>query len=168
NDQRSMLLSAARSVLFNCVLGARVAQGSLDSALQGEAWMLDGSRSVFGPEPWSEALAERLARFDIHPSGPLWGVGDLRSADQAAALEQGALSDPQSEALRQGLEAAGLKQERRALRLRPQGLDYRWLEAQTLQLEFALPPGCYATAVLWELGDVTDAGRFNVGMRADA
>lgn len=168
NDQRSMLLSAARSVLFNRVLGARVAQGSWDSALQGEAWMLDGSRSVFGPEPWSEALAERLARFDIHPSGPLWGVGALRSTDQAAALEQGALSDPQSEALRQGLEAAGLKQERRALRLRPQGLDYRWLEAQTLQLEFALPPGCYATAVLWELGDVTDAGRFNVGMRADA
>ncbi|TWR20315.1 tRNA pseudouridine(13) synthase TruD [Xanthomonas vasicola] len=91
----------------------------------------------------------------------------LRSTDQAATVEQGALSDPQSEALRQGLEAAGLKQERRALRLRPQGLDYRWLEAQTLQLEFALPPGCYATAVLWELGEVTDAGRFNVGVRSD-
>ncbi len=168
NDQRSMLLSAARSALFNRVLGARVAQGSWDSPLQGEAWMLDGSRSVFGPEPWSEALAERLARFDIHPSGPLWAAGELRSADQAAVVEQGALSDPLSTALRQGLEAAGLKQERRALRLRPQGLDYRWLEAQTLQLEFALPPGCYATAVLWELGGITDAGRFNDGVRADA
>ncbi len=78
------------------------------------------------------------------------------------------MSDPLSTALRQGLEAAGLKQERRALRLCPQGLEYRWLEAQTLQLEFALPPGCYATAVLWELGDITDAGRFNDGVRADA
>lgn len=168
NDQRSILLSAARSSLFNRVLGARVEQGNWDIGLDGEAWMLDGSRSVFGPEPWSEVLAERLARFDIHPSGPLWGAGELRSTGQAAAVEQGALSDPQSEVLRQGLEAAGLKQERRALRLRPQGLDYRWPEAQTLQVEFALPPGCYATAVLWELGEVGDAGRAAPQLRTDA
>lgn len=168
NDQRSILLSAARSSLFNRVLGARVEQGNWDIGLDGEAWMLDGSRSVFGPEPWSEVLAERLARFDIHPSGPLWGVGELRSTGRAAAVEQGALSDPQSEVLRQGLEAAGLKQERRALRLRPQGLDYRWPEAQTLQVEFALPPGCYATAVLWELGEVSDAGRAAPQLRTDA
>lgn len=167
NDQRSILLSAARSSLFNRVLGARVEQGNWDIGLDGEAWMLDGSRSVFGPEPWSEVLAERLARFDIHPSGPLWGAGELRSTGQAAAVEQGALSDPQSEILRQGLEAAGLKQERRALRLRPQGLDYSWPEAQTLQVEFALPPGCYATAVLWELGEVSDAGRAVPQLRTD-
>lgn len=167
NDQRSILLSAARSSLFNRVLAARVEQGSWDAALDGEAWMLDGSRSVFGPEPWSEVLAERLARFDIHPSGPLWGAGELRCTDQAAAVEQGALSDPQSDVLRQGLEAAGLKQERRALRLRPQGLGYRWLQDQALQVEFALPPGCYATAVLWELGDVGDAGRPALATRVD-
>ncbi len=167
NDQRSILLSAARSSLFNRVLSARVEQGSWDAALDGEAWMLDGSRSVFGPEPWSEVLAERLARFDIHPSGPLWGVGELRPTAQAAAVEQGALADSQSEALRQGLEAAELKQERRALRLRPQELQYRWLDEQTLQVEFALPPGCYATAVLWELGEVSDAGRAAATSRSD-
>ncbi|MFA0922428.1 tRNA pseudouridine(13) synthase TruD [Xanthomonas fragariae] len=167
NDQRSMLLSAARSSLFNRVLSARVEQGSWDAALEGEVWMLDGSRSVFGPEPWSEALAERLARFDIHPSGPLWGAGEMRSTDQAAAVEQGALANPQSEALRQGLEAAGLKHERRALRLRPQCMDYCWLDAQSLQIEFSLPPGCYATAVLWELGEVSDTGRFNANMRSE-
>ncbi|SOT98031.1 tRNA pseudouridine synthase D [Xanthomonas arboricola pv. fragariae] len=168
NDQRSMLLSAARSALFNRVLTARVEQGNWDTALDGEAWMLDGSRSVFGPEPFTDVLAERLARFDIHPSGPLWGAGELRSTAQAAAVEQGALSDPQSEVLRQGLEAAGLKQERRALRLRPRQLEYRWLDADSLQIEFALPPGCYATAVLWELGEVSDAGRLNAGLRSDA
>ncbi|WP_434989973.1 tRNA pseudouridine(13) synthase TruD [Xanthomonas melonis] len=159
NDQRSILLSAARSALFNRVLAARVQQGSWDSALEGEAWMLDGSRSVFGPESWSEVLAERLARFDIHPSGPLWGAGEPRPTGHAAALEQGALSDPQSQALRQGLEAAGLKQERRALRLRPHNLVHAWHDPHTLRVEFALPPGCYATAVLWELGEVTDAAQ---------
>ena len=158
-DQRSMLLSAARSALFNRVLAARVAQGNWDTALDGEVWMLDGSRSVFGPEPMSEALAERLARFDIHPSAPLWGAGELRSSGAALALEQAALADEQALALRAGLEQAGLKQERRALRLRPALMQHAWLADDVLELSFALPPGCYATAVLHELGTVADATR---------
>lgn len=156
-DQRSLLLSAARSALFNRVLAARVEQGSWDRPLDGEVWMLDGSRSVFGPEPWSDALEERLARFDIHPSGPLWGAGELRSRDAAQQLELDAISDEESLALRTGLEAEGLKHERRALRLRPALLQHQWLDAAVLELSFALPPGCYATAVLHELGPVTDA-----------
>ncbi|MBD9537183.1 tRNA pseudouridine(13) synthase TruD [Stenotrophomonas sp. STM01] len=158
-DQRSMLLSAARSALFNRVLAARVEQGNWGTPLDGEVWMLDGSRSVFGPEPMSDVLAERLARFDIHPSAPLWGVGELRSADAARALEEQALSDDQALALRAGLEEAGLKQERRALRLRPALMQHQWLATDVLELSFALPPGCYATAVLHELGQTNDASR---------
>ena len=156
-EERAMLLSAARSELFNRVLDARVAAGSWDAALEGEVWMLDGSRSVFGPEPMSDVLAERLARFDIHPSGPLWGAGELRSSGQALALEQAALADEQALALRAGLEQADLKQERRALRLRPALMQHAWLQDDALELSFALPPGCYATAVLHELGTVADA-----------
>ncbi|WP_269790721.1 tRNA pseudouridine(13) synthase TruD [Stenotrophomonas sp. Iso1] len=158
-DQRSMLLSAARSALFNRVLAARVEQGNWDTPLDGEVWMLDGSRSVFGPEPMSDVLAERLARFDIHPSAPLWGVGELRSTGAARALEDQALSDEQAIALRAGLEQAELKQERRSLRLRPALMQHAWLDAQTLEISFALPSGCYATAVLHELGEVVDASR---------
>ncbi len=158
-DQRSMLLSAARSALFNRVLAARVEQGNWDRPLEGEVWMLDGSRSVFGPEPMSEVLAERLARFDIHPSGPLWGVGEVRSTGEALALESAALADEQALALRAGLEGAGLKQERRSLRLRPELLQHQWLQPDVLEISFALPPGCYATAVLHELGTITDASQ---------
>ncbi|WP_447592915.1 tRNA pseudouridine(13) synthase TruD [Stenotrophomonas rhizophila] len=158
-DQRSLLLSAARSALFNQVLAERVAQGNWDAPLDGEVWMLDGSRSVFGPEPFTDLLADRLARFDIHPSGPLWGEGELRSSEAAAALELAAVSDEQSLALRAGLEGARLKQERRALRLRPAMLQHQWLQPEVLELSFALPPGCYATAVLHELGQVEDASQ---------
>lgn len=158
-EQRSMLLSAARSALFNQVLALRVSQDCWDRPLDGEVWMLDGSRSVFGPEPMNEVLAGRLARFDIHPSGPLWGVGELRSSGQALALESAALADGQALALRAGLEAAGLKQERRPLRLRPALLQHQWLQPDVLEISFALPPGCYATAVLHELGRVTDASQ---------
>ncbi len=163
-EQRGLLLSAARSALFNRVLAARVADGSWDAAgagntetgdaLDGEVWMLDGSRSVFGPEPFNDTLAQRLARFDIHPSGPLWGRGELRSTGAVKALEQGALADDASDRLRTGLEAAGLKQERRSLRLRPTDLGWQWQADDVIELTFSLPPGTYATVVLAELGAI--------------
>ncbi len=156
-EERSMLLSAARSELFNRVLDARVADATWNAALEGEVWMLAGSRSVFGPEPMTTDLQARLENFDIHPSGPLWGEGILRSACEAAACELRALIGDSAIRLRNGLENAGLKQERRALRLQPDALEWQWPSADTLVLAFALSPGCYATTVLRELGEITDA-----------
>ncbi|HEY5971074.1 MAG TPA: tRNA pseudouridine(13) synthase TruD [Pseudoxanthomonas sp.] len=155
-DQRSILLSAARSELFNRVLAARVRDASWDTGVEGEVWALAGSRSVFGPEPWSDALADRLAKFDIHTSAPLWGIGELRSTGKCAEIERAALAGEEAIALRAGLEQAGLKQERRALRLVPEGLSGEWLDNSALRLSFALPPGSYATALLQELGETTD------------
>ena len=156
-EERSMLLSAARSELFNRVLAARVEAGTWNSALDGEVWMLDGSRSVFGPEALTDESQARLDAFDIHPTGPLWGEGELRSDGIAREVELGALEGDTASRLRTGLERAGLKQERRALRLQPSELRWQWLDDAALELRFALPPGCYATTVLRELGDITDA-----------
>ncbi|WP_340648784.1 tRNA pseudouridine(13) synthase TruD [Pseudoxanthomonas winnipegensis] len=158
-EQRSLLLSAARSELFNRVLTARVLDGSWERGLDGEVWMLAGSRSVFGPEPWSAALAERLAAFDIHPSGPLWGEGAPRVEGACATLEAQVLGEGDGPALRAGLEAARLKQERRALRQRADDLQWNWHDADTLELRFGLAPGSYATALLHELGAVREANR---------
>lgn len=157
--QRSLLLSAARSELFNRVLAMRVGYDCWDRGRDGEVWMLDGSRSVFGPEPWNETLAGRLAAFDIHPSAPLWGRGELRSTGVMRELELAALDGVESRALRAGLEAAGLKQERRTIRLRPQRMSWDWPGPGSLSLRFVLPPGAYATTVLAEIGELTDAGR---------
>ena len=151
-EQRSILLSAARSALFNAVLAARVARGDWSSGADGDVWMLDGTHSVFGPTDLDETLRERVRAQDVHPTGPMWGLGELRSSGAIRALEQettNAFAD-----LRVGLEAAGLKQERRALRMRVPGLEWRWLGGDALQLSFELAPGSYATEVLAELGDV--------------
>lgn len=156
-EERSVLLSAARSALFNRVLAERVRRGCWDAPLDGEVWALAGSRSVFGPQPFDDALAQRLAAFDIHPSGPLWGRGELRTRAAAAELERRVLADDQAAALRDGLERAGLEQERRALRLVPGRLQWQWVGDDALELAFELPPGTYATAVLAELGDVQAA-----------
>jgi tRNA pseudouridine13 synthase len=156
-EERTLLLSAARSELFNRVLAARVEAGSWDAALDGEVWMLDGSRSVFGPEAFTAELQARLEAFDIHPTGPLWGEGELRSAGAAREVELAAMQGDTAGRLRTGLERAGLKQERRALRLRPEELAWTWRCDDALELRFALPPGCYATTVLRELGEIADA-----------
>ncbi|NUS60938.1 MAG: tRNA pseudouridine(13) synthase TruD, partial [Lysobacter sp.] len=156
-EERSLLLSAARSVLFNHVLARRVADDTWDRALDGEVWMLDGSRSVFGPEPFDDALAARLAAFDIHPTGPLWGEGELRTTGAVRELELAAMTDEESLAVRAGLEDARMKQERRALRLRPMQMAWEWPAHDVLRLTFELPPGSYATTVLAQIGDIVGA-----------
>lgn len=155
-DQRSILLSAARSAIFNAVLGRRVADGDWAAGRDGDVWMLDGSRSVFGPEPLDASLRARLTALDIHPTGPLWGQGELRSTGAVRALEEALATgfDP----LPTGLEAAGLKQERRALRIRVPAIGVEWLPDRRLRLAFELPPGAYATGLLHELGEVRGHG----------
>ena len=149
-EQRGFALSAARSELFNAVLAARVAAATWDHALDGEVFMLDGSHAIFGPEPCSDDLAQRLAALDIHPTGPLWGNGELRSAAAVRELEH-AVATAQR-VLAQGLERHGLEQERRALRLRVVELA-QVREATDLVLEFGLGVGAFATSVLREICD---------------
>jgi len=151
-DKRSMLLSAARSQIFNQVLATRVERACWDTPLEGEVWSLAGSRSWFGPEPFSDALAERLAHGDIHPSGPLWGQGEPPTQGDAGALEReiGAAHGD----LVAGLAAARMDQERRPLRLLPGHLRWRWLSDAALELSFELPAGAYATVVVREVAAI--------------
>ncbi|MCB1577850.1 MAG: tRNA pseudouridine(13) synthase TruD, partial [Xanthomonadales bacterium] len=123
--------------------------GSWNRALDGEVWMLAGSHSIFGPQAIDDTLLQRLEAFDIDPTGPMWGRGELRSSAQVAEIEQGiAAAD---EVLAQGLAGEGLRQERRSLRLRVEGLRHSWSEDSSLLLEFSLPSGCFATSVLREV-----------------
>jgi tRNA pseudouridine13 synthase len=148
-EKRSILLSAARSHIFNSVLAERVERDAWDKPLEGEIWSLAGSRSWFGPEPFDETLAARLAQGDIHPSGPLWGQGEPPTLAAAGELERqiaATFSD-----LADGLVAARMDQERRPLRLLPKELRWRWLDDETLELGFELPAGAYATVVAREL-----------------
>jgi transcription-repair coupling factor (superfamily II helicase) len=47
----------------------------------------------------------------------------------------------------------GVKQARRALRVRPQDLSWSWPQADSLVLTFALPSGAFATSLLREFMD---------------
>jgi len=153
--QSGIYLSAARSFLFNEVLAQRVRAGNWDVAVDGDAMILNGTRSFFVPETVDDTIRRRLAEGDIHPSGPLWGRGELPTHAATRALEQ-AVADEHAD-LARGLERAGLDQERRALRVIPQELQAEWLDDTSLRLRFGLPAGTYATALLRELAAYTTA-----------
>jgi len=145
---RSIYLSAARSWLFNRVLAARVLRGVWNQAIEGEVFALDGTRSVFSETP-DEALRKRLAGLDVHPTGPMWGRGGLAPTGQCLALEARVLAA--WPVLLEGLESAGLDQQRRALRLNTGELKWHRADPGVLELQFDLGRGAFATSVLREI-----------------
>lgn len=154
---RSRLLSAGRSYLFNRVLAERVADGSWNVAKVGDLLAFTDSRSFF-PAGEAECADPRLAILDLHPTGPLWGIGDSPATGLPGALEQQVASvEP---AIAAWLGEAGMKHERRILRLPIGGLSWHYPGPDILQLEFVLPTGCFATAVVREL--VSLAGQTDI------
>jgi tRNA pseudouridine13 synthase len=146
--QRGFLLSAARSVIFNAVLAERVTRGSWQQLLEGDLANLDGRGSVFAIEGTETDVAARGALLAIHPTGPLWGRGSPPTRGQVLELETRAGE-------RFGTEsalcvAAGMRQERRSLRLAVRGLGCN-AETDAVRLRFRLTRGGFATAVLREL-----------------
>ncbi len=150
--QQGLYLSAARSYLFNQLLTQRVVDKNWDQLLPGELAMLDGSHSIFScaTETSGEGdLAERLLSGDIHPTGPMAGkAGNLSCSAEVLQLESAVLQT--YPALCEGLEKAGLSAQRRALRMIPSDLQWQ-LQANSLEIAFSLPSGCFATAVVREL-----------------
>jgi tRNA pseudouridine13 synthase len=147
--KRGMLLSAARSTVFNEVLSRRIQAGNWNTCLDGDVMNLDGCESIFVPLQWDDVLIERLKNHDIHPTGPLWGRGELLSSAATRAVEIGVKDD--MAALCQGLEARGMQQSRRSLRLLPRDMQYEQKATDEWLISFSLPPGTYATAVLREI-----------------
>jgi tRNA pseudouridine13 synthase len=128
-DDRALLLSTARAMLFNHVLAARVRDGSWQTPVDGDA------------------LAGEL------PTGPLWGRGRTPVTGRAAALEVVALAD--HVAWLDPLEHCGLSQDRRPLALTVAEFEVERTDG-AVALRFVLPAGGFATSVLRELGRFDD------------
>ncbi|MGQ3051824.1 MAG: tRNA pseudouridine(13) synthase TruD [Roseateles sp.] len=132
--KKGIYLSAVRSFVFNEVLALRIRQGLWGRPLPGD--VMDGAGL---------------------PTGPLWGRGRVITSDQAQALENGVAE--RHAILCNGMEHAGLDQERRALVARPVDMSWEWPQADQLVLTFSLPAGSYATSVLNEILRTTEPDR---------
>ena len=148
-----ILISAARSLVFNSVLDARIADGTWRSGLAGDWMMLDGSHSGFVAAELDAEIAKRLAELDLHPTGPMPGTGETLASDAAARLEQEICS--QHQAVVQRLQARDVAADRRALRMRAADLHAELLGSKTARLRFTLPPGSFATTLVDQLFDIS-------------
>lgn len=160
-SRRGILLSAARSSIFNEVLARRVRNEQWSALRAGDVAVLDGSNSFFRVDAMDETLQHRLEQFDIHPSGPLFGVGENPATGGTAEIEADVF-----DLLRHrcdGLIKYGLRMERRSLRLRARDLEWTWPEDNELLLSFELPRGGYATSVLGYIGQLQEPPRHNPG-----
>ncbi|TWI55512.1 tRNA pseudouridine13 synthase [Pseudomonas duriflava] len=155
-NRRSRILSAARSHLFNQVLSKRVGKGTWNKAVPGDLLSFTDSRTFF-PAGEAECADPRLSVLDLHPTGPLWGEGDSPASGAVQSLEQGVAADAIQ--LAAWLGSAGLRHERRILRLPIAGLTWHYPEPDILQLDFVLPAGCFATVVVRELVTLGSVGQ---------
>jgi tRNA pseudouridine13 synthase len=144
--------SAYQSWLFNQVVAERL--GELDRVLEGDLAWLHRNGAVFLVRD-VEREAPRVERLEISATGPLFGRRMTRPAGRPLEIELAVLAragHAEDAFTRPGpLQWQGA---RRPLRF---PLGEHSAEAGTdehgdfLELRFALPPGCYATAVLREL-----------------
>jgi tRNA pseudouridine13 synthase len=149
--ERTYVLSAARSLVFNAVLTERVKDGSWCRLEAGDVANLDGKGSVFPVDAVDDGLTARIAALDVHPTGPMWGQGELLSQGRVRELEQ-RVGGELAEACELVI-AAGMNQERRALRLAVRELGWERQGSDVL-VSFWLTKGSFATPVLNEIFEV--------------
>ena len=143
-----MNLSVMRAQLFNSLLAQRVAAGDWNLVQPGDTCILRGTRSQFRCDQPEADIVSRCAEGDLHPALPLWGRGiEAQSVDLLKAWSR-TLGDDM--AMGDFLISQGLDLGWRATRLIPDDFCWQFCDDDSLQLEFRLGAGNYATALLAE------------------
>lgn len=149
--QRQFYVAGFQSVLFNAYLGRHL--DTVDQIGAGEVATLHRNGAAFVVTDL-ETDAPRCAAFEISPSGPLFGRRLLRPADgsDALALEEQILAELAPGLGAELTDALGAKPQglRRPLRIPLSDVSVI-RDDEDLKIQFFLPKGCYATAVLEEL-----------------
>lgn len=151
--KRGIYLSAMRSWIFNQIVSYRIENSIFNQPLEGDVFMLADSQACF-VESLSDLIEQRFLNKEIHITAAMWGRGSSMAGNQVRELEQKIADDFSGFA--EALEKAGLKQERRSMRLLPVNMDWQFEVDNSLVVSFELTKGSYATAVLRELCTFTD------------
>lgn len=148
--KRSFYLSAARSLIFNEIASRRIELGMGRTVIDGDAMQLSGRGSWFVAKADElEVLQQRLQQGEIQITAPLAGDGELGTQSVALAFEQQQLV--KYDILLSLLHRERVECARRMLLVQPKEMSWSWLDRETLQLNFWLPAGSFATSVVREL-----------------
>jgi tRNA pseudouridine13 synthase len=147
--KRMWYLNAFQSHLFNLILAKRLDR--LDRMLAGDwAIKMDNGACFLVEDAGKEQ--PRADRFEISPTGILFGSRVSWASGEPGEIERGVVTDEGAtpESLTEAARACGFRGERRSLRIPLADLEWA-LDGSVLTLSFSLPPGAYATIVLREL-----------------
>ncbi|WP_237386865.1 tRNA pseudouridine(13) synthase TruD [Xenorhabdus sp. Sc-CR9] len=149
-NRRSFYLSACRSAMFNAITSTRIELDEHRQVKNGDALQLTGRGSWFvADEPELAVLQQRVMDGELQITAPLPGDKALGTQDQALSFEQQCLLDYESFwAL---VKRERVESTRRAILVKPQNLNWEWLDEHTVTLYFSLPSGSFATSVVREL-----------------
>ena len=148
-NKRSFYLSAARSEIFNLIVSKRMELDLAQQILVGDVLQLNGSHSWFVVDE-SEDLAQlqqRLAQQDVLLTAPLIGEEEKSAVDFENEIFA------QHQALFALMRQERMKAARRPILMQPQNFQWQF-EPNGLRLQFALPAGSYATALIRELVNI--------------
>ena len=148
-NKRSFYLSAARSEMFNLLVSKRMELNLAQQILVGDVLQLNGSHSWFVVDE-SEDLAQlqqRLAQQDVLLTAPLIGEEEKSAVDFENEIFA------QHQALFALMRQERMKAARRPILMQPQQFQWQF-EPNGLRLQFALPAGSYATALIRELVNI--------------
>ncbi len=159
--ERSFFVTAFQSAIFNRVLEARMADGTFAQLIEGDLAFRHDNGAVFpiGPAELADgSVAQRLARLEISPTGPMWGPQSMLAGGAVGELERRALDESgvTIEQLGAHVRAARIHVEgaRRPLRvplMHPDvegGVDEH---GPYVKCRFELPRGAFATVVMDEI-----------------
>jgi len=154
-------VSAFQSAVFNSLLDERLGAGALGSLAPGDLAMKHDNRAVFAVDNVAAAepgLSERLARFEVSPTGPMWGTRMQRASGavdvtELAALERFGVTLEELDAFdrRRGRMIEGARRPYRVPVTDPEveaGADEH---GEFIRCAFDLPRGAFATVVLREV-----------------
>lgn len=148
-DFKYFFIHAYQSHLFNKCLEKRL--GDFDVLWNGDLAYKHDNGAVFRVED-AKKEAERLERFEISPSGPLFGHKMIEPEGREGAIESGVLSAEgvEPDILNIRFKEADIKGGRRSYRFPVKELKWE-RDDNSVIFSFVLPKGCYATSFLREI-----------------
>lgn len=144
--KKSLYISSLRSELFNKILSLRIQRGIWKQPVDGDAYTLAGSQSVFA-ESLNETIKRRYADFDIHCAISLYGIGESTLQRDSLELENEVFSAYPD--ITQTLQNLNIKRALRANRAIAKNLHINYKQNQAIiKIQVELEKGLYLTSLL--------------------
>jgi len=144
-----MFVHAYQSFLFNKAVSERTKLG-IDKYVEGDI-IIDNEEHLV--HEFGDEIGERIKNFEVHPTAPLFGSKVPLAGGKLGEMEQGVI-DEQGVTLEEfivpKMPKLGSHGLRRAIRFKIWDASAKATDEGVL-VEFSIPKGCYATAVLREI-----------------